>query len=819
MSNVSFTVDGLPAVLSPQQRPSDMQRCTTIEQLQMKVGRERQARVLQQRAAACASLDDMAKGAQVTRRDIFKKVLTKQRKNARGCTTLPVTIAFVGLYALAARLHEDITNVFLLESALHRTFEPRLAQLKSLDDVWDWLSHDVPAILFVQEDDFNEALAPEEWSRVLIYSQVQGSVRIRQARANSAPWGVAYHGPVDSYIAMMNESTEGFVAVSSARQASQWGSNSQGVPPGTRRLAELMRPEILDSLPGFGADDATYDVHLVPGMSTEEIRARISYLQHRQWLDRGTRLISLKALLLNAELGRPRLERVVIKIAMSRGGALFYRVELECLFLAVFPPGLAAPSVDVLWVMMLCISTHMCIQRMWDACREERLKRYFRLSAALEWLIIIIGWLNVVDLYRQHLYIVDLNEKLDNVRHLRVRGTEAQQQQADLELTASAEDMSSFMSIHRLVVSWYNIVLIFRFFVAFRVQPRLAVVTNTLMAVGVDFLHFLFVFTPSFFAYAISGNVLFGRRMQEFSTIKASTGIMFRILYENEYPWAELSKEYYYSTAIWVWSYLVFVVLVMLNLVLAIILDTYNEVRANTNAAETLLLFLEQVKNRLVYYRQWVANDDLEGLISEMDTLSTIEKNDLQKVVPKMTQLQRDMIFQSCRNEMAWETRHDVHPLQLFRFQASVKFSMDELDQALTKLTGPKVSRFQRYASEESTMGASRQKGCSRPFPGMPTAPGGFIPPLLPPGPVALPPRDTVASEDEPEGVEELRAMMNGVNDWLMAVQWQLSSLQWKWHQVLCQQNVAPTRTGTQSVAEEPDWPGPTHTPNGMMVL
>merc|ERR1719330_1527803 len=127
-----------------------------------------------------------------------------------------------------------------------------------------------------------------------------------------------------------------------------------------------------------------------------------------------------------------------------------------------------------------------------------------------------------------------------------------------------------------------------------------------------DVFHFLFVFLPSFMAYVIAGSLLFGRTMEEFATIQGSFGTVFRIAMESEYEWAELSEQYYWTAAIWAWTFMILVVLLFLNMVVAIILDIYNETRESSFPGEaiweTAAHFLYRTKN----YRSWVTDKKLE---------------------------------------------------------------------------------------------------------------------------------------------------------------------------------------------------------------
>merc|ERR1712241_124291 len=134
-----------------------------------------------------------------------------------------------------------------------------------------------------------------------------------------------------------------------------------------------------------------------------------------------------------------------------------------------------------------------------------------------------------------------------------------------------------------------NLLLMIRCFLVLEYQPRLAVVIATLKATSIDLAHFLIVFVPTFFAYAVAGMCIFGRRVDEFSSIERSVGTCFKIAMESEYNWDKLSEEDFVTSASWIWTFLLLIVLLMLNMVLAIIMDVYTEVRNAAGNSETVL--------------------------------------------------------------------------------------------------------------------------------------------------------------------------------------------------------------------------------------
>merc|ERR1711937_213870 len=97
----------------------------------------------------------------------------------------------------------------------------------------------------------------------------------------------------------------------------------------------------------------------------------------------------------------------------------------------------------------------------------------------------------------------------------------------------------------------------FRFFTAFHAQPRLGVVVSTLESSLIDIVHFMAVLIPTFMAYAISGMFVYGRRLKEFSAEQAAIGVCFKMAMEGEYDWPELSEDYYWTSGLWVWTFMV----------------------------------------------------------------------------------------------------------------------------------------------------------------------------------------------------------------------------------------------------------------------
>ncbi|KAK3279134.1 hypothetical protein CYMTET_12973 [Cymbomonas tetramitiformis] len=110
-------------------------------------------------------------------------------------------------------------------------------------------------------------------------------------------------------------------------------------------------------------------------------------------------------------------------------------------------------------------------------------------------------------------------------------------------------------------------------------QPRIGILTQSLSHATVDLLHFFILMGIVYLGYTFMGCALFGYRMHEFSTLSSSAATCFELLIGNDDIRAELLSsslltESIYS-AIFFYSFMIVVFLIILNFLLAIVVDAF----------------------------------------------------------------------------------------------------------------------------------------------------------------------------------------------------------------------------------------------------
>jgi len=139
-----------------------------------------------------------------------------------------------------------------------------------------------------------------------------------------------------------------------------------------------------------------------------------------------------------------------------------------------------------------------------------------------------------------------------------------------------------FRNMH-LVMAANTIAIMLKFFKAFQANARLQVVTKTLMRAFVDIVHFMVVFMAAFNGFVVTGHILLGGDILHFNSFGASFNTAFLCLLGDFGWYSDLTEKVeplasglpYFVVSLWFWSFIIFALQILLNMLLAIIMDNY----------------------------------------------------------------------------------------------------------------------------------------------------------------------------------------------------------------------------------------------------
>lgn len=141
--------------------------------------------------------------------------------------------------------------------------------------------------------------------------------------------------------------------------------------------------------------------------------------------------------------------------------------------------------------------------------------------------------------------------------------------------------------LYRLSLCIYPMMMMLRLFKSFAAQPRLAVVTETLQEASQDMLHFGIVLFSVLMTLCLDAVLLFGRDIEDFGNFGRALHSCFRLMF-GDWDWKPMEKANRFAANVWFIIAVVFVVIILLNMLLAIIMDNYMNVKKRSASSESL---------------------------------------------------------------------------------------------------------------------------------------------------------------------------------------------------------------------------------------
>jgi hypothetical protein len=696
--------------------------------------------IIRIQAGHMLTFDDLATREDITERTVLRKAIRKAIHKSHALMQLPLALAMFMAFSCSGLLHEDITNEFLVESNFRMMTDRVFGDVHTIEDWWNAVLNEEGLMgwLFKQTDQYGGPLVSSSeadplfgnWGRIAMYNQVQAAVRFETTRPTTQLFGAH-----DSYCADDFECSvctgkldNGFFSLGEVKDGIKENLTHMCHGPEDDSGRRLRRGDntIRAFLPQEAAkEDDLFVFHLYPSEPKDKMIARLKYYRDRKWLDEETDTVKIAMYCLNSELGRPRLEQLTIQFYFSESGEIKYERALLPIFLKFWQSGMfgkLSMAADASFAFTLVLTVALVLTRMWAAfAKSSLIDHVLQLSTAFEITSLLIGCYCLMNLWALREEGSKVTEVLTEMRDFGLRyPPTSQMQSANEQFWRQARLSATRFESVGLLWAWYTLLLQFRFFASFGAQPRLALVTNTISAVIVDLVHFLIVLFPTFLTYAFAGMLLFGRRMVAFATLPQALMTCFRIMIETEYPWSDLAAEYYVTAGIWSWTFMMVVAILMINMVLAIILDVYNEVHEHAANSETVWATMGQFYSRCINARHWVRLNKLkEGVDKGIPhTTCFIEMQDIRNEFPNIPHIELEVLFGQCRKDMEFEASKNLDKQNMVRLMGTVMITADEArdvmkkihdeDDPLSSWVTPRVISPEADAQSEALQGLGR---------------------------------------------------------------------------------------------------------------
>jgi hypothetical protein len=309
------------------------------------------------------------------------------------------------------------------------------------------------------------------------------------------------------------------------------------------------------------------------------------------WLNGDTFRVSLRLPLLWEDEGLFIVTTATVLFA--RGGQAWKRLGTIALHLDNFQDqwSYAYDAFFGIMCLQMIIREAKSLLKHW---KEKKMNSYLSLWVVVEWVTAVFAGVMAYRFLRTTSMSVTLRTYLDAYRTKDPSFDGAGFQ-------TFLRDFSLYTYDFQRIITWFPYLIAMRMFRAFDAQPRLSLVTRTMSTAASDVFHFFIVFLAVYFCFAMTGASLFGYEMQEFAGVRrANFPTCLRALL-GDFDWDELKVVGRNEAAIWLVLFQVLIAILLLNMLVAIVLDTYLEVKGGMQDAETMGSQIYEIQRR---YRQ-----------------------------------------------------------------------------------------------------------------------------------------------------------------------------------------------------------------------
>lgn len=359
-------------------------------------------------------------------------------------------------------------------------------------------------------------------------------------------------------------------------------------------------------------------------------------------------------------------------------------------------PGFVVYLVDIIYLGILLHPTYHELMEIYVVVRSQGMqgfKEYWGFWNIVDWQMILNGVAVVVVwfLITGSLEVDALKTLTDDKKNLKVETLSLTENALD-EISDSLRHTILLLRIMHILMAANTVAIMMKFFKAFQANARLQAVTDTLLRAALDIFHFMVVFIAVFNGFVIVGHILMGGDIVHFNSFGASFNTAFLALM-GDFPWySDLTEVVeplasgmpYTIVALWFWSFMIFCLLILLNMLLAIIMDHYAGVTEalrdldKKGDAPSLMLQTKRFIQRKKLYRKgkWIPlhrvlvqlQDEKKNL--HPDDIVTVQS--IRKALPDMKEEQAIYLYNDLKKEKKKEDPgpEDTLTLQVRQSQA-----------------------------------------------------------------------------------------------------------------------------------------------------
>jgi len=614
-------------------------------------------------------------------------VVRESDAQIRTCIEFPVILLYFTLFAGICQIHYRTGDVHLQESVLRSSLTNDAKEHTDWGDIIDWIGNTaVPALVYSQSASnvnfpsgnkltlvagvsFGIVRSPFVPCADVLHSLggalYKSATRCYPETAGGTVEDEAYNGWTERNL---QEATGRFNHTLNARhwQHPQWGpwwwplSRSQGrshelvktahtlLNSSSGRQLDTVNAHMKDSTPSLWSAARWYQVVIPISAGDDMVQNMVA--SFKDVVDEEVVVASFHFLIRGKGETSGIVSSVYITWLFSRGGSVYTEVMITSTVVRIQP---VVIGYLVCWAILLFLMSVRASMRLFAAVKHgDCCVELLQLDRLSEWILLVTGWLILLFVTFEGQGTVLFNQQWEEYEDIRKVTNPIVMTDFDVswfqKINLNMRSVETWGGFAQYTVAFYHIFIVFQLLIASRGHLRLATVFNTLSRSFVDLIHLFVVLGMIFMAFVMMGHVLFGRRIPEFATVKGSLGYCTQVLLQRQYDETELTEEDALTATLWIWTFLLFLVIVIVNIVLAMIFDSYTEVQSSITAQDTIWNTTVNLCRHLKSMSSWISSHDLERALNKISE-ETVTASEFCGVCPNITDAQLQHLFQTAK--------------------------------------------------------------------------------------------------------------------------------------------------------------------------
>lgn len=587
------------------------------------------------------SLADIVKEEGVPQ-SIYLGWIRKELDEENSCLELPFTIMLLISFSILAIMHLGQADVFTVEEAIeldivenanfawaHFFGHKGIFDANSIGDFWSWFRLGfLPLVVqpsWGYAESFDGAdILPSSWkfpdyvrpapirNDYLRYSRMVGGIRLRQEVAEASMEACRFPSNFDAqtiqefYGKPCAPSSAGELTVE-APEAEQFGKAER-----TQWMLPLLQP--IEKLLSIAVD-------MEDGCSQLQAKGRAKCFcdwcaeqpYPQPWIDEQTVRVEISFILFNPQYGI--YSAIGVNFFFNRAGHIHKFVSVQSAWADPFSQPMAHLAfmlfADAVWLLSLLYvligetrEVISVIRGSKDRFYKSLWDDYIGIWNMVDWISILIAFMVVLFYMFLYMELADVNEAFVILMRSSVeKESQEKYMAANLSFFEKVDNMMGSERRFRMSLCIYPMIVMLRLFKSFAAQPRLAVVTATLTHAGQDMLHFFIVFMSVYVCMAVNSVLFFGQDVEEFSTIDRAIHTCFRAMF-GDWDWPSMQEIGRVQAGVWFWIFMMIMVIILLNMLLAILMDAYTAVKESAANAQTLIQQIKEMDRRRKQYKR-----------------------------------------------------------------------------------------------------------------------------------------------------------------------------------------------------------------------